>query len=198
MSWGLCLPSWLFCGCKPLPSGPLVPTATPSPLATSQAGFRFSVPFSWVQGEPRPWRLKGLELKSTEASLQAGVGQQRAGALGIGPHGCWGPPLGVGPTSVWGWKQAGSVDSICASEPAHASPSGATVFIPFPGRVQRQAHSFELTLPLSPGSFRNQAPAWTGHGGLGALQPCSSPLCLAPDLALLCVTPPPPRRQRRS
>lgn len=166
----------VFCGCEPLPSGPLVSTVTPSPPAMSQAGFRFSVLFSWVQAEPRPWRLKGLGFKSTEARLQAGVGQHGAGALCIGPHGV-GAHLGVGSTRVRGWKQTGSVDSICASEPApRLSLLGHCAFYSFPGRVQRKAHSFELTLPLSPGSFRNQASSV--DRALGSW--CSADLLISP------------------
>lgn len=43
--------------------------------------------------------------------------------------------------------------------------------------------------PSALGPSEIKLPAWTRHWGFGALQTCSSPLCLAPDLVLLCVVP---------
>lgn len=100
-----------------------------------------------------------------------------------------GAHLRVGSTRVWGWKQTGSVDSICAPEPAHVSPYRVTVLLLILWVCPEASTVLSLHYPSALDPSEIKLPAWTQHWGLGALQPCSSSLCLFPDLALFCVAP---------
>lgn len=162
----------------------------------SQAGFRFSVLFSWVQAEPRPWRRKGLGFKSTEARLQAGVGQQWAGALGIGPHGVgfpappwvWGPPAcGAGS------KQEVLIASVHQNQPTPLPPGQFLLRSLGVSRGKHTVLSSHYPSALGPSEIKLQRGL-----GVGVLVLCGpAHLPSAWPLTSLCSVSP-PRRQRRS